>query len=115
VVIPNPLWRDGGATSIRSAVLWAAISRCDALAIVLCDQARLTAAHIDALCAAYRLTRRSIASLYGDTIGVPAVFDKIEFPKLLDLDGDTGLRRVLLAARCAAVEWSDTPADLAAS
>ena len=120
VVIPNPLWREGVASSVRAAALWATTARCDGLAIVLCDQARLTSAHLDALIAAHRLTHRSIASFYAGTIGAPAVFDKREFAALLELEGDTGAQSVLMSAKPAAVDWPDgsfdidTPNDLVA-
>src|SRR5262249_48346698 len=81
VIVPNPLWQEGVASSIRVAVLWAVINRADALALCACNQPRLSRQHVDALCGAHRLTHRSVASLYGNTITLPAVFDKHEFPK----------------------------------
>lgn len=63
----------------------------------------------------------SVASRYGDTLGVPAVLGRARFTDLLRLRGDRGARAILRDDPCVvAVDWPDgafdvdTPADAAA-
>ena len=107
VTLPNPLWLEGIASSIRVAVAWAVCIRCDALVLVGCDRPELVAGHLDQLCAAYRLTRRSVGSSSGGRVDLPAVFDSVEFPRLFDLAGDVSVGSVLVAAHPATVDWPD--------
>lgn len=107
VTLPNPLWSEGMASSIRAAVVWAVCVKADALALFACDQPKLTAKHVDRLCAAYRLERRSVGSYYAGVLGVPAVFDRAEFTRLFELAGDSGVRQVLLGANPVSVDWPE--------
>jgi CTP:molybdopterin cytidylyltransferase MocA len=93
--LSNVLWSEGIASSIRCAAAWTMQLGCDALALVTCDQYRLTAAHVDRLCSAHRRSGRSIGSRYAGIVGIPAVFATTDLPSLLGLGGDTGARRLL--------------------
>ena len=111
-VVPNVLWQEGMAASIRCAVAWAVRGGSDALALLVCDQPALNAAHLDRLVAEYRVHRHPIASRYAGALGVPAVFGAAEFPQLFALSGDIGARRVLAATRPHAVDWPDGACDV---
>jgi CTP:molybdopterin cytidylyltransferase MocA len=114
--LANVLWSEGIASSIRCAVAWAMQAALDALVLAVCDQPRLTAAHVDALIAVHRATGGAVASRYGDGPGVPAIFPARDYPRLCGLAGDEGARRLLHGADH--VDWPDgahdvdTPADL---
>ncbi len=116
--VANVLWSEGIASSIRCAAGWAMRAACDALVLAVCDQPRLTAAHVDALIAAHHETGGAVASCYGDRPGVPAIFPARDYPRLCALTGDEGARRLLRAAH--QVDWPDgahdvdTPGDGAA-
>ena len=105
-------WPEGVASSIRSAAAWAWRMRADALVLLVGDQPRLATAHVDALCDVFRKTARSVGSRYAGIVGVPAVFTADQLPQLVALGGDTGARRVLLAAAPEIVDWPDGELDI---
>ena len=73
---------------------------CAAALIVLVDQPALSAAHLCALRDAWRLyPERAAASLYADTIGVPALLPRSWFDQLINADGDQGARELLRSNR----------------
>jgi molybdenum cofactor cytidylyltransferase len=113
-VLENPLWRDGIGSSIRHAI--ASISPVSEGALVmLCDQPRLTVGHLDALIDAFRRTPdRPVASAYGGSSGVPALFPRALFGELLLLKGDRGAKRVLLAheEELVTLPWPDGTLDV---
>ena len=61
-VVPNVLWTEGMASSIRCAVEWATRAACDALVLLVCDQPRLSAAHVDRLVTEHLAARVPVAS-----------------------------------------------------
>ncbi|MGE0551396.1 MAG: NTP transferase domain-containing protein [Kofleriaceae bacterium] len=118
----NPDWHEGIAASLRCGLQWAIARRCRAAAVVLGDQPLFTTEHLDRLLAVYRATYAPVASRYNHGMGLPAVFDRLQFPSLLTTSGDIGARQ--LFASCSAVsviDWPDgaididTPQDLARS
>lgn len=108
--IANVLWAEGIASSIRCAVAWAMAGELDALVLVVCDQPRLTSAHLDRLIGAHAVTGRAVASRYEGIAGVPAVFGADEYAALAALSGDTGARGVVATA--ATVDWPDGAWDI---
>ena len=100
-VVHNEGWEEGIASSIRCGVLWAEAAGHDVVVLCVCDQPRLSGAHIDALLGAF--CGAAVASRYSGTLGVPAVFGRAQFADLLTLTGDRGARRLLAGA--AAVDW----------
>ena len=120
-LIDNAAWEEGIASSIREAVSWAAGVGAAALVLVLADQPLLDRAHVDHLVDAWRRGAPAAGSLYGDVLGVPALFDAALFDELLALEGDRGAARVLRGREgVASVPWPegavdvDTDADAAA-
>lgn len=117
-VVSNADAASGMATSLRCALQAAPTAR--ALLITVCDQPAVTPQHLLALVAQWRLGSRLVASRYGETRGVPALFSPEHFPELGALSGDRGAGPVLARHLEAATvplpsgEWDiDTPADLA--
>ena len=109
----NPDWAEGLATSIHVAVRWGEARAADALLFVLCDQPRLTRAHLAALCAAHARTGRPVASGYGGTYGVPALVPAPLFSALCALTGDQGAARVLRQRPdVEVVDWPDGALDI---
>ena len=123
LVIENPAWSEGMASSIREGVatLRQFSRTLDAAVLALCDQPGFSAATVESLLAAHRATARGIvAARYAGRLGAPALFAREHFAALTALTGEEGARDLLNAdpARVAAVELPelardlDTPADL---
>ncbi|HTY57638.1 MAG TPA: nucleotidyltransferase family protein [Bacteroidota bacterium] len=110
----NPLWREGIGSSIRHGIASLAPGTDGAL-IVVCDQPRISTEHLDALIDAFaHAPDRPVASGYGGSAGVPALFPRSLFPELLLLHGDRGAKSVLLAHAGAltTLPWPDGAFDV---
>jgi molybdenum cofactor cytidylyltransferase len=94
----NADWETGMASSIRAGVEGLLSANPDALAAVLllCDQPHVTADVISGLVAAHRATGSAIvASTYGGSFGVPALFGRALFGELARLEGVAGAKQVI--------------------
>jgi molybdenum cofactor cytidylyltransferase len=94
----NPHWETGMASSTRAGVegLIRADPDADAAVFLLCDQPHVTADVISGLVAAHRATGRPvIASTYGGSFGVPALFGRTLFAELTRLEGMSGAKGVI--------------------
>lgn len=94
----NPDWEQGIASSIRCG-LQALLNRTpmpDQVIFMVCDQPFVTAGLLLNLINEQQKSRKPIvASAYANTLGIPALFDSSLFPQLLDLQGDTGARKLI--------------------
>jgi molybdenum cofactor cytidylyltransferase len=94
-VVVNRQWEEGMASSIRTG-LARVPGNCAALLIALADQPSVTAEDLRRLAGAWRARPDCIvASQYGGTTGVPAVFPRWSFPELQELRGDRGAQLLL--------------------
>ena len=93
--LENERWDEGMSSSIHIAVNWARHRDLKALVLMVADQPRLDAGHLDALVAASRGGAQLAASYYAGVLGVPAVFPRSVFPELRALRGDAGARAIL--------------------
>lgn len=94
----NPQWESGISSSVRVGIeaVVTASPGTTAVVLMLCDQPFVTREIIARLVAAHIETGRSIvASLYGGSYGVPALFGKVHFAELRTLKGDAGAKRVI--------------------
>lgn len=92
----NTRWETGMASSIRAGVEALAGADVDAAVFLLCDQPHVTAGEISGLVAAHRATRRPVvASTYGGSFGVPALFSRALFAELAGLEGAAGAKQVV--------------------
>ena len=83
------------ASSVRAGV--EALGDAAAAVLLLCDQPHVTAAVISGLVAAHRATGRPVvASTYGGSFGVPALFGRALFAELAQLEGAAGARQVIM-------------------
>jgi molybdenum cofactor cytidylyltransferase len=121
-VVINRDWREGLASSIRTAVARLP-SSCTAVLLTLADQASVTSEDLRRLTSAWRRQTGYIAAAhYGMTTGVPAIFPRSTFSDLLELRGDVGARallqrnpdRVVRVPMPRAAVDVDTPEDLLA-
>jgi molybdenum cofactor cytidylyltransferase len=99
-VVRNDAWADGMGGSIAAglAELEAAseAAKVDAVVVILCDQPLLSEEVLGQLIVQFQATGQPVvASAYGGTQGVPALFSRELFPQLLELRGATGARELL--------------------
>jgi molybdenum cofactor cytidylyltransferase len=94
----NPLWETGMASSVRAGVegLLSEDADVDAAVLLLCDQPHVTVDIISGLVAAHCATGRGVvASTYGGSFGVPALFGRALFDELAQLEGVAGAKQVI--------------------
>lgn len=97
-LVYNPDWEQGIASSIRCGlqVLLNRTPTPDQVIFMVCDQPFVTAGLLLNLINEQQKSRKPIvASAYANTLGIPALFDSSLFPQLLDLQGDTGARKLI--------------------
>ena len=121
-VVVNRHWEEGIAASIRVG-LAAAPPACEAVMILLGDQVAVTTEDLKRLNDAWKGEEGSmVASVYGQQVGVPAIFPRAFFSELAQLRGDQGARAIIernayrlirVPVPNAAIDL-DTPEDLAA-
>lgn len=113
----NASWREGIASSIRTAIeaLVGLPEPPDAALFMLCDQPLVTSELLNCLVNTYQAgSHLAVGCDYGDTLGVPALFDRELFPELMNLRGNQGAKRVLQAraGRAAFVHFPDARIDI---
>jgi molybdenum cofactor cytidylyltransferase len=94
----NTHWETGMASSVRAGIesLISADADADAVVLMLCDQPHVTAEVISGLVTAHRATGKPvIASTYGGSSGVPALFGRTLFDELARLEGAAGAKQVI--------------------
>ena len=97
-LLKNNYWKEGISSSIRYGInyLQKQHSNIDAVVFLTCDQPFISAELIKQLIAAYYLTNKPIiASQYGETLGIPALFDRTFFSTLMQLQGDRGAKKII--------------------
>ncbi len=123
-LLDNPQWESGVGSSIAAAVRFvqATSPTCPAILFFTCDQPLVSPDHITAILATVVQSDAGIvASAYGETLGIPALFTAEFFPKLAALSGDRGAKAVILSHpdRTISIPFPagvidlDTPEDLA--
>ena len=122
-IITNHEWEKGMGTSLKFGLRHVLKSRpeTEAVVVMVCDQPLLTAAHLVALIALCEKTSSPIvASRYEKAIGVPALFDRSLFAKLLEIKDEQGAKAIIESHGNAIelIDWPegkidiDTPEDL---
>ena len=110
--VHNAEWQTGMASSIRAGLAALAEMRPAAVLIMLTDQPLVTPKLLRELIVRQQQTQAPIvAAVYGDTLGVPAIFARTMLPELLQLQGQQGAGR-LIAALGPAVGRVPFPAGL---
>jgi molybdenum cofactor cytidylyltransferase len=95
----NTEWERGMATSIKAGLkaLLDKLPDIESVIIMTCDQPYISGRVLDELVETQMNTGKPIvASSYGDTLGPPAIFSNKYFPQLLQLEGDTGARKIIM-------------------
>jgi len=126
VVVNKRWWAEGLASSIRTGVQGLenheAGEDVEAVVLLVCDQPFVTSEVINNLVAAYRREEcRIVASEYGGSCGVPALFSRRMFGELKALGGAEGAKHLIAkhAGEVCRVPFArgafdiDTPTDYA--
>lgn len=123
-IVHNRQWEAGQAASVHAAVRFARAQGASALLVMVADQPRVTAAHLNALLWEYdQGSAQAYLSATDHGHGNPCIFDESLFDDLLALRGDEGARALFRTRRDVAArhvhfddpylfEDVDTPADL---
>lgn len=94
----NPEWETGMGSSVRTGIecLLTKDAGVAGAVLLLCDQPHVTADVISGLLTAHQSTRKPlIASTYGDSFGVPALFSRTLFTELTQLAGSSGAKEII--------------------
>ncbi|MET0626155.1 MAG: nucleotidyltransferase family protein [Pyrinomonadaceae bacterium] len=98
IEVENLLWETGMGSSVRAGVeaLLEAHAEAAAVVLMLCDQPLVNADVVAGLVAAHRETGLDVvASQYGGSFGVPALFGRALFGELTRLEGQAGAKQVI--------------------
>ncbi|WP_072008510.1 NTP transferase domain-containing protein [Hymenobacter sp. IS2118] len=102
-VVHNPDWESGMASSIQAGLNATVASQPSAYLVMLADQPLVTPEHLRQLVTTQRQSRAAVvATAYGDTLGVPAVFDQSLLSALHELRGAQGAGRLIASQGIAA-------------
>src|SRR5581483_9400263 len=72
----------------------------DGVVVLLCDQPRVTAGLVTLLREERQRQGKSIAACrYAGTLGVPALFGRAIFPRLLSLRDESGAKEIVMQSR----------------
>jgi molybdenum cofactor cytidylyltransferase len=99
VFVANENWESGIGSSIRTGIesFSNVAPQIEAVIMLVCDQPGVNARIINGLITTREETKRAIvASSYGDTVGVPALFDRSLFAELRSLSDESGAKSVIL-------------------
>jgi molybdenum cofactor cytidylyltransferase len=126
-VVVNQDWQEGMGASLRAGMeaLRTVDPQPQAVLILVCDQPRLTAGHLNTLLTRHKTAAATsdvaiTASFYARRAGVPAIFAARVFPQLHSSQGDRGAKDLIRAhaAQVQRVPWPngeidiDLPSDL---
>lgn len=123
-IVNHTDWQKGMGSSLKAGIrqILAAWPATAAIIVLVCDQPRLTGSHIQKLIQSSLVSEKHIiSSCYRNTLGVPALFKKKMFKKLLRVDDAEGAKKIIQqnVEDVAAVNFEggeidiDTPDDLA--
>jgi molybdenum cofactor cytidylyltransferase len=94
-IVVNSDWAQGQSSSVKAG-LAALPANVSAAIFPLVDQPGVTPATINSLIESYRTTLAPVVwPEYGHQRGNPVLFDRVAFPNLMNVTGDTGGRSVL--------------------
>jgi molybdenum cofactor cytidylyltransferase len=94
----NPDWETGMGSSLRTGIesLISVDDNVAAAVLLLCDQPYVTADVVSSLIAAHHTTGKPIiASVYGESFGVPALFSRSMFTELTQLSASSGAKEII--------------------
>lgn len=113
-IVINDKWNEGMGSSIACGMAHLTPDT-DAVLLLLCDQPFVSQTLLKNLVDTWQMSAQPIvAAQYGDTLGVPALFDRRCFEELSKLTGQQGAKSLISAKpeRVAAVPFPEGVIDL---
>jgi molybdenum cofactor cytidylyltransferase len=98
-IVYNEDWQSGMGSSLKKGLryLLSEDPSLEAVVVLVCDQPLMISENINNLILKHHETKKAIiASRYAQMPGVPVLFDKIYFPKLMSLPDDQGAKKIIL-------------------
>jgi len=114
-VVNNPDWQQGMGTGIRKGIESLYEENIASVIISVCDQPFISSDIFVQLVDAKQHSGKGIvASAYGNTLGVPALFDKKYFPRLRKSGQDEGAKQLIFefAADVARIDFQAGVIDI---
>lgn len=96
--IVNPDWKKGMGSSLKFGIRFvtANFPNCEVVIVMVCDQPLLTSNHLKKLIDTYRTKNNPIvSSFYSNSPGVPVLFNRSMFEKLLALEDQQGAKQIV--------------------
>ncbi|MBI3004294.1 MAG: nucleotidyltransferase family protein, partial [Ignavibacteriales bacterium] len=101
-VLHHTRWSEGLSSSLRAAMK-ALPKSVNAVLIVLSDQPHVSVELLNTIIELYQSKKNPIITCeYGNSVGVPALFDKRLFHELAKLTGDKGAKQIILKHKSSA-------------
>jgi molybdenum cofactor cytidylyltransferase len=97
-IIFNSTWQKGMGNSLKAGLshLLKMDSKIDGVITMVSDQPLITSTHLKKLIEAFKQTKKPIvASFYSEAVGVPALFEKSLFEKILNMRDEHGAKKVI--------------------
>ncbi len=97
-IIANENWQKGMGSSLKKGLneLHSTTPELDAALVMVCDQPLLTTQHLNQIIEKFELTKSPVvASFYAGMAGVPALFAKSIFEKLLNVQDKEGAKKII--------------------
>jgi len=98
ILVQNESYQEGIASSIRAGIgtLMENFKSLNGAILLVCDQPFLSRDIVEKLMlTAHETGKKIISSAYSDTYGIPVLFDKSFFGRLLGLKGDMGAKTII--------------------
>ena len=106
--VRNQAWRDGQGSSLRAGIQALASTHVGGVVFLLADQPQVTTAVIRALVEKHAEGLYPVvAPMVIDRRGNPVLFDRVTFPDLETIQGDTGGRAIFHKHRVEYLPWHD--------
>ncbi len=110
-VLFNEHWEKGMGSSLKTGIQ--ALQDLDAVIVAVCDQPFISADIFNHLIKEWETgTHTIVASSYQGTIGVPALFDKSEFPNLLKVADESGAKPLLFQKPVSTIPFEQGNVDI---
>jgi molybdenum cofactor cytidylyltransferase len=96
--IINPNWENGMGSSLKVGIRFVEenFPNCETVILTVCDQPLLNADHLKKLIAIHPTNKTQIAaSFYSGSPGVPALFHRSMFKKLLEINDEQGAKKII--------------------
>ncbi|CAN5579490.1 hypothetical protein BH11BAC3_BH11BAC3_21810 [soil metagenome] len=97
-IVKNEYWEQGMSSSIKAGLqnLLTEDPAIESVIFMACDQPFVTAVLLNKLIDTHEQIQKPIvASSYGNSAGIPALFDKTIFASLMTLTGDKGAKKII--------------------